>query len=265
MKKILFILILLLLSTNIYSLKILEPIYKDLKIENTVDLGYLSAGEFFMVSFLLEENENYHTISVNPLQEKDVIIEPTKKTQESIFTIIKLEENLSGEYDLKLNLLSDQESREVILKLFITDDVVHSQLINYNTDLFYDQLEEIKINLINKSKTTKRVTITSDLPDNWLRSKKENLPRDIQIILKPTSVSEHKYHYFPKEIGRKNITLKIINNTDADIADNFISYNLNVFVKKDLKSIYGSKNHTYPLFNFNLIPIYFFNKILKTI
>jgi hypothetical protein len=264
MKKILFILILILLTTNIYSLKILEPIYKDLKIESNVKLGYFSAGEFFMVSFLLEENEDYHTISVNTLQEKDVIIEPTKKTQESIFTIIRLQENLSGEYDLKLNLLSDTSNREITLKLYITDDVIHSQLINYNADVFYDNLEEITLNLINKSNTTKRVTISSDLPDNWLRSK-NRYPKEIQIPLKPNSISEHKYYYFPKEIGTKNITLKIISNDDIENATEIITYNLDVTVKKDLKSIYGSKNHTYPLFNFNLIPIYFFNKIIKTI
>ncbi len=254
----------LLINTNIYSLKILEPLTKDLTYSNTADLGYFSAGEFFMISFLLEDGDNYHTISVDSNQIKEVIVEPTKKTQESIFTVIRLEDELSGNYSLKLLLISDTETKEVILQMKVTDDVIHTNLINYNPVIRYEQKETINLKLINKSNTTKTVIVTSDLPTTWFNIKKEKLNSEKTIILTPNSITETTYEYYPKEIGSKIINLKIYTSFEEGL-EKYISYNLNVEVEKDLKAIYGSREHTYPLFNVNLIPIYFLNKIIKII
>jgi len=258
-------LIIIFLSGNIYSLKMLEPMSKDLTYNDTVNLGYFSAGEFFMVSFLLENDETYNQISVDSTQIKDVIVEPTKKTQESIFTIIKLDDTLTGDYKLKLLLSSKTEQKEVNLRLKITDNVIYSNLINYNINTRYNKKEAITLNLINKSNTTKKVIITSDLPITWFKNKKDKLENNIEFILLPNSVTEKEYEYYPKEIGPKNINLQIQSVSNTDNLENSINYNLNIVVKKDFNSIYGSKEHTFPLFNSNLIPIYFLNKIIKTI
>ena len=54
MKKYLIIIIfMLVISTNLFSLELLEPISKDLTYNDTVELGFFSPGEFFMISFLL--------------------------------------------------------------------------------------------------------------------------------------------------------------------------------------------------------------------
>jgi hypothetical protein len=258
---------LLIFNPNIHSLKILEPLTKDLTLSNTVDLGYFSAGEFFMISFFLENDEKYHTISVAQEQINDVIIEQTKKTPESIFTIIKLDENLKGNYSLKLLLISQEEIKEVILNLNITDDVIHSNLLNYNPKVRYEQKEELRINIINKSNTTKTIVIKSDLPVTWFDFKKQKLNSEKKVILQPNSITEQTYQYFPKEIGYRTINLQIhtILEMDEIINTDVINYNVEVEVIKDLNSIYGSKKHTFPLFNSNLIPIYFLNKIIKII
>lgn len=264
-KKILiFFIFMLLFTSNIYSLKLLEPLTSDLNIRNKVDLGYFSADEFFMVSFLLEGNEDYHTISVSQEQIKDVIIEPTRHTKESIFTIIKLSEDLNGEYDLKLILKSDTSEKEVILSMYITDEVIHTNLLNYNHKVRFEEKEEITLNIINKSNTTKRVTITSDLPKTWFETRNEKIDFEKIIILPPNSITQTTYDYFPKEIGYKEFNLKIYPG-DVKEDSHFINYNLNVDVLKDLSAIYGSREHTFPLFNLNMLPIYFFNKILRII
>ncbi len=262
------IIFILLINTNVYSLKLLEPITKDLTYTNNADLGYFSADEFFMVSFLLEGNENYSLISVDPSQARDVIIEQTRKTQESIFAIIKLDERLSGEYSLKLLLISEKDTKEVILKMFITDEVIHTTLINYNPLVKYEKKETINLNILNKSNTTKKVRITSDLPVTWFSYKKERSPKEKEIILQPNSTTEQTYAYYPKEIGQREVNLEIksIIETQGNIkVQENIDYYLTIETKKDLASIHGSKEHTYPLFNASLIPIYFFNKIIKII
>lgn len=269
LKKITFILIacILIINPNITALKILEPLTKDLTYSNTVDLGYFSAGEFFMISFLLEDNEKYHTISVADKQINDVIIEQTKKTPESIFTIIKLENHLTGNYNLNLKLISETETKDIIINMKITDDVIHTNLINYNPKVRYEQKEEIKLNIINKSNTTKTIIIKSDLPITWFNFKKQKLNSEKKIILQPNSISEHTYQYFPKEIGYRTINLQIQSIIELEEITNpdSINYSVDIEVIKDLNSIYGSKKHTYPLFNSNLIPIYFLNKIIKII
>lgn len=259
------IMFVLLISTNIYSLKILEPLTKDLTTSNTVDLGYFSAGEFFMISFLLENNESYNSIQVDQTQIKDVIIESTKKTQESIFTMVKLDESLDGEYLLKLILSSDVEKKEIFIKMNITNEVIHTNLINYNPEVRFEKIEQINLNIINKSNTTKKVKISSDLPKKWFNKNKEYLEKEKQIILLPNSTTEVVYQYYPKEIGEKQFNLKINSFTEIENSKEYINYNLTINTKKEFSSIYGSKEHTYPLFNSNLIPLYFFNKIIKLI
>jgi len=118
-KYLIIVLVLLLMTTNTYSLKILEPLTKDITYFEEVDLGYFSANEFFMISFLLEGDEDYKNIKVDPSQIKDVIVEPTKSTSESIFTVIKINDNLKGDYNLKLILESETRKKEIILKMNI--------------------------------------------------------------------------------------------------------------------------------------------------
>lgn len=256
------IICLIFISSNVYALKLLEPITKNLRFTDSADLGYFSAGEFFMISFLIED-EKYHTIKINPNQLKDAVIEPTKHTPESIYSVIKLEDHLDGFYELKLILISEDKEREVKLNLNITDEVIHTNLLNYNYKVGYEKMEEINLKVINKSNTTKKINITSNLPITWFKNKKEILEKNKTIILAPNSVTEIDYHYFPKEIGFKEFNLII--NLDDFKENNNIIYNLNIDVSKSLSAIYGSRNHTYPLFNINVIPIYFFNKILRII
>jgi len=264
MKKYLILIVfMLLISTNLFSLKILEPITKDLTYTNNVDIGIFSPGEFFMISFFLNDGENYNKISVAPEQIHDVIVENTRHTKESIFTEIKLSDTLEGEYTLKLILSSETQKKEVVLKMKITNQVVHTKLINYNPVVEFENKETINLSIINKSNTTKTIVITSDLPTKWFLNKKERLAKEKKIILQPNSVTEQTYDYYPKGIGEQDFILKI--NTQEKDFTNSINYNLKITTKKNLKAIYGSKEHFYPLFNSNLIPIYFFNKIIKII
>ncbi|MEI8364120.1 MAG: hypothetical protein WCF78_01545, partial [archaeon] len=94
-KNILFVLILLgmvVMVPSVRALELLEPISQDLTYTDKIDLGFAAPGEEFLVSFLVSENEDYYNIDVIPSQRKDVIIENTKKTNESIFTTIRLSE-----------------------------------------------------------------------------------------------------------------------------------------------------------------------------
>jgi hypothetical protein len=255
------------INHSIFAVKILEPVYEDLRYTNTIDLGFASPGESFLVSFLIEKEEAYTDIKIDPDQEKDVIIENTKSTKESIFTTIKLNENLKeGEFLLKLLLMGKEQHKEIILKLNISEKVIYAILDNYSEFGNYNETKTIKLDVINKSTTTKTIIITSDLSEYWFT---KDIKKFKKIYLTPNSITNIPYEFIPKEIGVTNFKIyiiPIINEKTMFIdTDDYIIYNLKTDIKKSISGIYGTKEHYFPLFNNNLIPIYFFNKIIKLI
>lgn len=263
MKKIILILsiCLLLFANPIFSLKMLEPITYNFINTDKVDVGYYSANEFFMVSFLLEDQENYNEIKIHPSQQKQVTLEKTTKTQESVFTILKLNETIKGDFDLRLVLVSDNLEREITLKMHITDDVIHTSITKYNTQVEFGKKEKIQLKVINKSNSTKKVILDSDLSKKWF---KNTLTKQKHFILAPNSTTQVEYEYYPAGFGEKQFKLFIKPSVDENL-NSEINYTLNIFVNKNFNSVFNSYAHYYPLFNQNFIPLYFFNKIISFI
>jgi len=260
-----FIMLFVLSSQAIYGLELLEPITEDLTYIDTVDLGFVSAGESFLISFLIDDI-NYTEIGVIDAQRKDIIIEKTHKTEESIFTTIKLSKELSGPYTLSL-VLKGNIDKIINLDMLVTNKVIYTLLEPITTKVKYNDIANIKLKIINKSNSTKQVLITSNLPKYWFDNK---IKQDMTHMLQPNSVSDITYNYIPKEIGDKEFNLQIktlVGEEDTLFTEEevFIEYDIKIKVIKNLKGIYGSRDHSFPLFNSNLIPIYFFNKIIKLI
>jgi hypothetical protein len=177
---------------NIYSLKILEPIYTE--IDNTeIDIGIVAPGEFFLVSFLLEENEKYVEIRIAEEYRNIAKTDTTQFTPESIFTTIQISEDISGFNLLKLELINASgEKKEVIFNINVTNDVISVITQNYEKQTEYGVIKEITLTVINKSVTTKEITITSDLQESWFYSKTEKLEKDIIKTLPPVSKTDIK-------------------------------------------------------------------------
>lgn len=248
-------------STNIFSLKMLEPEYMNIDNISEVDLGYFSSDESFLISFLLEGNEDYDSIRIMDSQKNDFIIEKTSKTQESIFTSLKLNKELSGEYILNLVISSNNMQKNIALKLNITNNVIHTKIENINQKVRYNKQEIIDVIVFNKSNTTKKISINSNLPDSWFLKNQNKIK---YATLEPNSKTIIQYNYTPKEIGNKEFKINI-NKVFEETKDEsqILTYNLKIEVIKDLFGIYGSRDHSYPLFNSNMMPIYYFNKIIK--
>jgi len=262
-----FVLLIIVNINSVFSLKILEPVYKDLKNTDVVDLGFGSPGESFLISFLNEKGEDYFDIKIFSTQEKDVIIENIQKTKESIFTTIKFSNNLpTGEYKLNLILVGKEINKNITLKLNITEKVIYTTLNNFEETGYYNKTKEIKFNVINKATTTKTIIITSDLSDYWFNKESKKVKK---VYLDPNSIKEVSYEIIPQKVGTTNFKIYIISVIDEKNlfldTKNYITYDLKVNTQKSITSIYGSKEHTFPLFNSNLLPIYFFNKIIKLI
>jgi len=270
MKNILVVLILLgiiVLIPSVRALALLEPISQDLTYSDAVDLGFAAPGEEFLISFLLDTMDNYDIIDVIDSQRKDVIIENTKKTNESIFTTIRLGENLSENYTLYLVLSGKETSKTITLNMKVTDDVIYTIMQPYDRQTKYGEEKEIGYKIINKSICTKTIFVSSNLSDYWFVNGNKRLET---FTLQPNSTTDISYKFNPKEIGKKEFELKLYTKyTTGSIfteqTSKYKSYLINIDVIKNIRGVYGSLDHVYPLFNTNIMPVYFFNKLIKWI
>ena len=252
---------------SVRALAMLEPISQDLTYIDTVDVGFAAPGEEFLVSFLVPQNEDYYNIDVIPSQRKDVIIENTKQTNESIFTTIRLAQGISGNYKLYLVLTGKTSTKNITLNMQVTDEVIYTIMQPYDTQTKYGTEKEINFKIINKSICTKTIFVSSNLSEYWFTTKN---PRLETYTLQPNSVTDITYKFVPQEIGRKEFELKIYTkyvsgSIFTEQNSNYKSYLINIDVVKTIKGVYGSLDHVYPLFNTNIMPVYFFNKLIKWI
>ncbi|HOD89491.1 MAG TPA: hypothetical protein PKK56_00170 [archaeon] len=253
-----------------YSLEMLEPITQDLTNIDTLDLGYASPGEYFLVSFLVNKEEGYDTITIDPTQQNEISIQNQGKTKESIFATIEVSDKLSGAYTIKIILTGENKQKQLNLNVNITNNVIYSVLEPYNTYTKYNETKTFSFKIINKSISTKKIIVSSDLPEYWFNDK--NVKKYKYYTLQPNSVTDITYEINPKEIGKTNFSIYIFtkyfnkeNRYDTTNKENIIIYDVQIETEKTITGEYGTNNFYYPLFNVNTLPIYFFNKILAHI
>ncbi len=250
---------------GVRALALLEPISQDLTYTDTIDLGFAAPGEEFLVSFLFDTTEDYDNIDVIASQRNDVIIENTKKTNESIFTTIRLGQELSGNYNLYLVLTGETSTKTITLNMQITDEVIYTIMQPYDRATTYGTEKEINFKIINKSICTKTIFVSSNLSEYWFTNENKRLET---FTLQPNSTTDISYKFIPQEIGKKEFELKLYTkyttgNIFSEQTSNYKSYLININVIKSIKGVYGSLDHVYPLFNTNIMPVYFFNKLIR--
>jgi hypothetical protein len=265
--------VIILALPKIYSLKLLEPIYTEIT-GSEIDIGVVAPGEFFLISFLQDQENKFTEIRVAEESRNIASTELTQFTPESIFTTIKISKEISGNQILTLELISEKETKKINLNVNVTNDVISIVTQNYETLSEYGKLKEITITVINKSVTTKQVTLTSNLPKNWFAYENEVIEQDIIRTVQPVSKTDIKYKFVPKGVGDKEFRiflytknapkenyLRSIENIFDDFKRSEIDIKINII--KDVKAIYSANQYYFPLYGLNSLPIYFFNNIVR--
>ena len=265
--------IIMLALPKIYSLKLLEPIYTEIT-DSEIDIGVVAPGEFFLISFLQDQENKFTEIRVAEESRNIASTELTQFTPESIFTTIKISKEVSGNQILTLELISEKETKKINLNVNVTNDVISVVTQNYEKLSEYGKLKEITITIINKSVTTKQVTLTSNLPKNWFDYENEFIEQDIIKTVQPVSKTDIKYKFVPKGVGDKEFKiflytknapkenyLRSIENIFDDFKRSEIEVKINII--KDVKALYSANQYYFPLYGLNSLPIYFFNNIIR--
>jgi hypothetical protein len=260
---------LLLPINTINSLEILEPVIQEIGYSNYIDIGYTSADEEFLISFLLENNEDYFQIILSEDSSKIAIIENTLKTKESIFTKINIKKEVEGNKEIKLILKSKKyKDKEIIILTNIRNNTLHNLVLPYKKKSKINVLKEINLKIFNKASSSKKVVIASDLSDYWFDEKN---PKIISDLLQPNSSQILRYKVTPPIIGNTKFNIYIFNNynyekslkNNLENTDNYKIETIEIDTIKTLNSIFQTKRHQLPLFGVNSLPVYFFNNIIR--
>lgn len=277
-KKIFLLLTLFIILPSIHAIQMLEPIMTDITPNKAIELGTVAPEEYFMISFFLGVDEKYDLITTDNYGSNYLFFENTQKTKESIYTIVKIKENVSGEQQVKIILKNTEtgETESVYIKMTVATNVISSFVLPYDKNTKFGEKKDITIRIINKSITTKKITISSNLPVTWFDSKEAGkIKKESEVVLQPSDSIDVNYSFIPKAIGDKEIQLFIY--TDAAPQNNIIQTTtfftkvlferneekVNIFVKKDLSALYAANLYNFPTFALNAIPAYFFNNIIR--
>jgi hypothetical protein len=277
-KKIFFIISLLFILPSIHAIQMLEPIMTDINPNKAIELGTVAPGEYFLVSFFLGVDEKYDLITTDNYGSNYLFFENTHKTKESIYTIVKIKENVSGEQQVKIILKNTEtgKTESAYIKMTVATNVISSFVLPYDKETKFGVRKDITIKVINKSITTKKITISSNLPITWFDSKDaEKIKKEVTVVLQPSDSIDVNYSFIPKSIGDKEIQLFVY--TDAVPQNSIIQTTtfftkalferneetINLFIKKDLAALYAANLYNFPTFALNAIPAYFFNNIIR--
>jgi len=270
----------LLMLPSIHALQMLEPIMMEVYENQAIEIGTVAPGEYFLISFYLEEGENYDFITTDSAGANFLFFENTKKTKESIFTVVKIKEDLTGNKQVRIILKNTEtgESTSAYLKMEISSNVISAFVLPYDKVCEFGKQKNIKVKIINKSITTKKITLSSNLPVTWFDSRASGkLKKEVTMVLQPNDSVDVDYSFVPKVIGEKNIELFIY--TDAVPQNNIFQSGtfftkvlfernteiVNIYIRKDLSALYAANLYNFPTFALNSIPVYFFNNIIRII
>lgn len=279
LKKIIVFSIVVLLLPFTCALQMLEPVMIDVEKGETIDIGVVAPGEYFLISFFLEKKDMYDVITTDAFGSNFVSFENIQTTVESIFSIARINEETNGKQKIKIILKNSKtnESTEIYLNANIKSNVISTFVLPHDKTAKFGEQKEIKIKILNSSITTKKITISSDLPNTWFETKNQKLNKEKSIYLEPAGTTEITYSFFPKTIGDSQFKIYIYTDLE-DLEINKIMPNyfkktiyerneeiVNIHVLKTLGAVYGANLFNFPTFGLNSIPIYFFNNIIRII
>lgn len=275
-KKIIILFLAILILPNIFALQMLEPVMIEANNGGTIDVGVLAPGEYFLVSFYMDVADKFDLITTDTYGESLISFDNIQTTKESIFAVAKINENATGEKNIKVILKNTQtqETTETYLKAIIESNVIATFVLPYNKRSEFEEVKEVTVKLINKSITTKKVTLSSNLPNTWFD---KNIKKEKTVFLQPAATVDVTYQFIPKVIGETQFDIYIYTQFDESqtrfITPAFLQQeifernveNVELYIVKNLNAVYGSNLYNFPTFGLNSIPIYFFNNLIRII
>lgn len=249
-KKACFVMILVLILTSVYSVRLVEPISKELVGDSFV--GSIVPGQELEL-IVSKELGKYNTLTIDSTLPNTINIS-VKDYLESIKIFIKTsEETLQINYPLKFTLVGD-ENVSVETHFIVDDALLDSSVLNFSSDSFVNSPAEYEFLLVNKSHADAKFVIGTDLPKYWLGNEAEKV-----VIVPKLSTKKDSIKVYPQIQGSHFFqSVVIMQNKNLEK-----EFTLVVNSKPTLLSKFSSSVNGLPFYSISLLPSYILNAIFS--
>lgn len=251
-KKAFILMALLLLSTTVFSVRLVEPISKEIFDEDYV--GSASPGSQLELIFSKELGKYDSLKMLNSLPEGfNVEIEDYI---DSIKLFIDVEENvLRQEYFLDLELTGENKKKFSVYFL-VEDGLLDVSLKNYSSKTKVNGEAGYKFILINNSDSKVDFYLEPVLPSYWIKEDKRQV-----VSVSKQSVTEKEVIIIPPVEGEHFFDVVV----EMSYPENKKTFSLGVLAEQTFMGKLKTIQYGFPFYSFSLLPNYFFNSLLASL
>ncbi|MFA5931207.1 MAG: hypothetical protein WC821_02765 [archaeon] len=258
-KKALILVLFLLLATTVFSVRLIDPISKELSTTESNYVGNVTKSNTIELIFSKELVDKYEGLDVvTPLP---VGFDYEVKNEiEAVKLFISIPKNAPvGDYPLTIQLSGNNRNDKVPLYFSVVTNVLAISPSN---------ISEISANVsspakydfffVNNSDSQAVFTLTNNLPNNWNNeSALDNSPSVDKVVVEKRSKINYSVTVYPRLQGKRSVSVNVA------YEDSSNDFSFNLIGKPTLKSKLESVIYGLPFYSFSLLPSYFVNGLFS--
>lgn len=255
-KKGVLLILFLLLTTNVFAIRLVEPISKEL-LENdfvgaivpgqTLELIISKElGRFNSLELTSSLTENFDVSVKDYLESVKIIISSNKNTPKTSYF-----------FSFILKGVSSSESIRVFFS--VEESLLDVALLNYSSETFVNNSAEYEFLLINNSDADAIFKIKLDLPWYWLGDEYFGKEYYKEVIVSKQQKKIEKIIVYPRVHGEHYFNSKI------SMQDNIKEFTLYSKVLSTFNSKFNSSLMGFPFYSISLLPSYFLTSIVSLV
>lgn len=258
-KKALLVLAFLLLASSVFSVRLIDPISKELSSTDNF-VGTVAPGNTIELIFSKELTKKFDAVELlTPLP--NGFSSSIKQEKESIKLLISVPKDaVVGDYPITVRIFGAQDDERLALSFSVVEgslDVSPSEISSRTT--LVDSIAEYPFFFVNNTDADAIFTIDTDLPAAWdsvnnFAVKKES--RKFVVLRRQTL--DAKLAIYPRQQGSKEFNVRVsYENTSKD-------FSFMVVAQPTLSSKLSATLYGLPFYSFSLLPSYFVNAIVSS-
>ncbi len=256
--------LLLLLSSSVFAVRLIDPISKELSISENNYVGTVAVGNTIELIFSKELTDKYESIEL-VTELPNGFTSSTRNELESLKLFISVPlDTIAADYSISVVLSGSKRSDRVSLyftavkgQLKVSPSDVVEQMVNV------DSPAEYKIFFVNPTDADASFTISPILPGNWLSANAfaQNVSTDdlhnIIVVVPKGQKAEKSFFIYPRIEGIKEFK------TVVSFEDTQKEFSFAVNAKSTFKSKMEAVFYGLPFYSFSLMPSYYANGLLS--
>ncbi len=248
-KKALSLLLVLLLLQTAFSVRLVDPINKEL-VDNDF-VGAVSPGSTLEL-IITKDFDKFD--SLNILSELPASFEISlKNEQESFKVFIKVPKTVSlTDYPLSLQLSGPLLDENVSVYFSVQKGLMDASFDNYSSSSEVGKESSYKVTLVNNSYSNESFSIVPQLPWYWKTNEFVSEFKDVSVIVPKRSTKTFYFSIIPRVQGEKVFNSTIVFGSSGESKTASLKVNALPSIKGKLESVFFGL----PFYSFSLIPNY---------